>query len=275
MTRPIFSLRGLSLTAGQKAIIRKDLREILVNKQILLPIVLVPAIMMVLMPTILFIAAHYADLGNPRVFQDTFKALPFLHRYPLVSQKIIVMAVTFYLPFLFLLIPIMASSMVGAGCFISEKEHKTLETLLSCPLTIDGLFRAKVYATFVASYGITLLTFVLLTVVVNVGGFWYFGTLIFPTPEWLITVFWLSPGISLFGLIIIVFISATSRSFQESQQVVGFVVVPFILTLVGQAIGLFLVNAIVLVVGGALILALDLVLFRIAKRKLTPDILLR
>ena len=48
------------------------------------------------------------------------------------------------MPLFFLIVPIMASSVMAASSFVGEKEKHTLETLLYSPLSLRQLFQSKV-----------------------------------------------------------------------------------------------------------------------------------
>ena len=54
----------------------------------------------------------------------------------------------YILPMFFLIIPIMASSIMAASSFVGEKEKHTLETLFYAPLSMEQIFRSKVLASF-------------------------------------------------------------------------------------------------------------------------------
>jgi ABC-type Na+ efflux pump permease subunit len=50
----------------------------------------------------------------------------------------------------------MCSGVIGASSFVGEKEHKTMESLLYTPISMERLLRAKILGVFVPSYIITL-----------------------------------------------------------------------------------------------------------------------
>jgi ABC-type Na+ efflux pump permease subunit len=104
------------------------------------------------------------------------------------------MGLNYVFPVFFLLIPIMTSSIIGASSFVGEKEHKTMESLLYTPISIRELFFAKVVGSAVPAFVITLLSSVMFGIVMNIGGFIYFGNLVFPNFKWLILIFWVSPA---------------------------------------------------------------------------------
>ncbi len=80
-------------------------------------------------------------------------------------------------PSYFLIIPIMCSGVIGASSFVGEKEHKTLESLLYTPISMEQLLRAKILGVFVPSYIVTLISFIVFGIIFNVGGFIYLENL--------------------------------------------------------------------------------------------------
>ena len=64
------------------------------------------------------------------------------------------------MPLYFLIIPIMAATVMSATSFVGEKEKQTLETLLYCPLSLKQIFRAKVLASFLLSMLVSGISFV-------------------------------------------------------------------------------------------------------------------
>jgi ABC-type Na+ efflux pump permease subunit len=171
----------------------------------------------------------------------------------------------------FLIIPIMCSGIIGASSFVGEKEHKTMETLLYTPISMEQLLKAKILGVFIPSYIITLLSFIAFGIIINIGGFIYFGGLIFPDIKWLIIILWISPVINLLSLTFTVMVSAKSNTFQEAQQVSGLLVLPVLLVLVGQMTGVFILNNFIILIIGAVLLILDYMLIKRISSKFIPE----
>ncbi|WP_246615463.1 ATP-binding cassette domain-containing protein [Clostridium thailandense] len=157
------------------------------------------------------------------------------------------------------------------GIPVGEKEHKTMESLLYTPISMEQLLRAKILGVFVPSYIITLVSFIAFGIIFNIGGFIYFGGLIFPDIKWLITIFWICPVINLLSLVFTVMVSAKSETFQEAQQVSGLLVIPVILILVGQMTGVLLISKVMMFIGGGVLLILDYVLIKRISSKFIPE----
>ena len=175
---------------------------------------------------------------------------------------------------MFLLIPVMCASIMGASSFVGEKEHKTLESLMYTPLSLRELFVAKVAGTVLVSYLTALVTVIAFGIVVDIGGLVYFGHLIFPNLKWLILIFWVTPGVTVLGVAFMVRVSAKANTFQDAQQMAAFVVLPILLLVGGQATGLFLLDEPILLGVGLLIAVIDFFLLRGASRGYVPEKLL-
>ncbi|MDF2881418.1 MAG: transporter permease protein [Clostridiaceae bacterium] len=261
------------MKASQKAMIYKDIKEITGDKQVLLPMLIVPLIMMMVLPAGLMIGARYGVTGinGMDLMMKRFSNL--LH-YENQSQFIVELGVNYMFPILFLLIPIMTSCIIGASSFVVEKEKKTIETLLYTPMTIKDLFISKVLGTLVPAYAVALISALFFGIIVNTGGLFYFGKLIFPNIKWIILIIWVAPAATLLGISFMVLISAKVHTFQEAQQMSVFIVLPVIMLLIGQMTGLLLLNSVVMIILGAALYIIDLILIRSAVNRFTPEKLL-
>lgn len=105
---------------GQFTLIKKYIRSITSNKQIFAVLLIVPLVLTVVLPSIfVLVLTQKPDAASD--FQKLLDMPPF-----------------------FLIVPIMASSVMAASSFVGEKEKHTLETLLYSPLSLRQLFQSKV-----------------------------------------------------------------------------------------------------------------------------------
>jgi ABC-2 type transport system permease protein len=158
------------------------------------------------------------------------------------------------------------SMMIALNSFVGEKERGTLESLLFAPITVKELFVGKVLSAFVPTMVLTIGSFILFGVITTVITYPMFDAFIFPNTNWLLLVFWLSPIITLFTILIEVLVSARSKSFQEAQQIGGLVILPIVGLFVGQATGMLLISPVILLIVGLVLLVINLLLlFLISK----------
>lgn len=258
------------MKAAQKAMIYKDVREVLSSRQMLIPMIIVPVIMMVVLPLMLVIGAKYGVSGlNGMDYMIKVLGKSFTNLTN--SQLIIEIGLNYMFPVFFLLIPIMTSSIIGASSFTGEKERKTMESLLYTPISIRELFAAKVIGTAVPAYAVTLISVLVFGIVMDIGGWIYFGRLIFPNVKWAILIIWVTPAVTLLGINFMVLVSAKANTFQEAQQMSAFIILPVILLLVGQMSGLFLLSDAVLLMLGVVVYILDYFLMQNATKKFVPE----
>jgi ABC-2 type transport system permease protein len=243
-------------TRAIRAIIRKDLRQVTQNKMVWLPMIIVPALLQVIMPVITVVLPTM--LGPEEFGMDDMggllRALPSELRgmvggMDALEQYIFLSANYMFAP-LFLVVPLMISSILAADSLAGEKERKTLESLLYTPITDGELFLAKVLGAFVPAQAISLVSFALYGVVVNLVGYQVMGRIFFPVATWWPLVLWLGPAVSLLGLGATVLVSSKVNTFMQAQQASGLLVLPIVGLMIAQMGGvLFLSVLLVLVLG--------------------------
>ena len=156
------------------AIVRKDLTVVLRSKAILIPMIVVPLVMLLILPlTMAFIPNLAMAPGAPMSGMDEFMAqMPAALRQSLAgldeAQMIIVLMLVHFMAPLYLILPLMVSSVVAADSFAGEKERKTLEALLYTPTTDRELYLGKLLSAWLPAMGVALGGFVVYTVVANV-----------------------------------------------------------------------------------------------------------
>ena len=116
----------------QWAIIKKDLQSITTNKQVFVTILMVPLALTIVLPTIFIMMVHFVPLDSLNL-QALLEMIPRTGADQDVKQSLIKLLMNNIMPVFFLMIPIMASSVMAASSFVGEKEKQTLETLLYCP----------------------------------------------------------------------------------------------------------------------------------------------
>ena len=251
-----------------RAIMRKDLRVVLTNRMVWLPMIIVPLVLMVLLPLGLVLA--------PTLDPDTFSsgemmledfgsmltALPEPVRQKLAgmdpTQQWVYLATTQLFAPMFLILPIMLASIVASDSFAGERERGTLEPLLYTPVSDGELFAGKVLAALVPAVGLGLVGFALNVVVVNAAGYRLMGGLFFPNVDWVLMVLLLGPACALIGLGVTVLVSSRAKTVTGAQQASGALVLPVVLLMVGQLAGAFYFGGGVILAASAIALAIGL-----------------
>ncbi len=217
---------------------------------------IVPLALTIVLPSILaFVTALVPDAISS--FQALLDMLPITVQEGNQEQIILGLMLNKIMPVFFLLIPIMASSVMAASSFVGEKEKHTLETLLySPPLSLKQLFQAKILAGFSVGMMVSFISFIAMMIVLEIEMLILTGAVILPDISWLIVMLLIAPSISLVSIGITVRGSAKSQTMEEAQQRAVFLVFPIIGLVIGQFTGgVILVNS-WLLLGIGMVLAL-------------------
>lgn len=254
-------------------VFRKDWREVSRNWHVILPIVVVPIMISVLLPVLIVLIPSLADMPGSSLegLETMIQNLPKHVQDELVGmtdQQVLVyiMSLYFFAPF-FLIIPLMASSVIASDSFAGEKERKTIEALLATPISDSELFLGKILVSFIPSMMVTVFSFLIYSTVVDVASFTILdGRLLLPNIEWIMLIFGVAPTVALAGIGLTVMISAKVKGFREAQQISAILVIPILILVFAQISGAIIFGPIMV---GALIItfvALDLLVFRIGIR---------
>ena len=246
-------------------VFRKDWLEIRRNWQILMPILILPLIFCILLPTMILLIPESQSSASE--VGGLISILPDVVRAEIAgfnaNQTIAYMMLTFvFMPF-FLIIPAMASSVISSDSFAGEKERKTIEGLLATPLTDGELMLGKMMVAFVPSMIVTILSFVVYTGLVDFLGFPLFGRFILPTINWILVIFLLAPAVAVAGIAVTVTVSARVKGFREAQQLSVLIIVPIMGLVVGQALGVLLLVPEVIIILFVIFIIVDAIILRI------------
>ncbi|MCL2879849.1 MAG: ABC transporter permease subunit [Treponema sp.] len=266
----------------QTAIIRKDIHGIAANKRMLSVLLVVPLVMTVFIPSVFVITMHFSpenEILQLAQLLDGFASdsAVSITGNPDDSLKItaLKLILNYIMPLFFLLIPIMASSVMAASAFVGEKEKKTLETLLYCPLTLKEIFIAKIFAAFLLSMAVSVFSFIAMIVVFEIEVFFTAGILIMPDIGWLFVILLVAPAVALLAINIIVLGSAKAQSMEESLQRSVFLVLPVVMLIAGQFTGIMLLSSWLLLALGIVLAAAALFLLKGSFGKFQYETLLR
>lgn len=262
------------LTSAEKALAYKDFGDVWDNRMARNVMILVPLVMVLLLPALFLVLLFNVPMSQMNGMEQMFKLLPQQVAGFNERQSVFYLMTNLICPMFFLMIPLMSASVSAASSFVGEKERGTLETLLLTPLSVRKIFKAKVLGCILLSATVTAVSFLLFSIVMAVGDIllsmpFYFNW------NWLVLVFLLSPAITVFGVVFMVLVSAKSKSYTESVQTSGYLVLPFVLLFTGQFTGLFQVSAILLLWISGAVFAADVLLCFFSARLFTPEKLLR
>ena len=124
------------------AIIKKDLQSIISNRRMFFVLLVVPIVLTVFMPTVFVVTIRFAP-EEGREFAKILEMLPMAEQTLAGNLAFPGLLLNYVLPVFFLIIPIMAATVMAASSFVGEREKHTLETLLYCPLSLKQIFRSN------------------------------------------------------------------------------------------------------------------------------------
>lgn len=261
------------MKTAMHAIIKKDFRSVASNHRLFSALLIVPLVLTVLLPSVFVFSIHFVP-DDPDIMK-LLALLPESARMESLELTLFSMILNNILPVFFLIIPIMAASIMAASAFAGEKERHTLETLLYCPLTLKQLFQAKVLASFLLSMLVSLISFTAMLLVIETELFFLMGRLVLPGVNWLVIMLLVSPAISLIAVTLIVRGSAKAKSVEESQQAAVFLIIPLVLLIAGQFTGILLMNVWILLGLGVVCAGISWILLQKAMGRFTYEKLLQ
>jgi ABC-2 type transport system permease protein len=254
-------------------VMRKDLTAVKRSKAIMLPMILVPAVLLIAMPLGLGLFARSAPtaqvataLNSPMVSDLARPILALPER-----EQLIVLVLGYLLSPLLLVIPLMVSAVLAADAFAGEKERRTLDGLLYLPISDRDLFLAKVLSAFTPALAITWIGAFVYAVLSNATGWSVMHRVFIPFSQWMIVILWIAPAVALLALGLLVIVSSRARTTQEANQLGGAVILPLIFLAAGEASALLLAPPLAVFLVGILIWGLAFGLLKINGRRFTRD----
>ncbi len=242
-------------------IFKKEIKEIIKNRSIWLPILIISLMFSVLFPAFLTLSLdsmtkdpeiiHFVQ----RVFGNTDN----------IEMSMLQFMIKQFMVFL-LLIPAMLPSLIAPASVVLEKESNTLEPLIATPIKTRELLLGKTLTSMVPAFAVTLIDFILITIIIDILGYIKFGLIPLPTWEWFVLVFILSPVLSFIITMASLIVSSKSTDIRSAQGIGAIVIFPIYAIIGLQIAGLFLLNIIYLIIACAVLTAICPLLFRLAIR---------
>ena len=241
-------------------IARRELREIVRDHNLVIPLLLLPCLMGILagltamtssraQATIEFsvtaavldqlpITAQQRLADEVQSASQTTSASPTIPREQLTVGTLL-KAVS--LP-LFWIVAVALTPAIAADSFVGEKERLTIEPLLATPIRNRELFAAKLVTASLPAVLGTWLGTLLFAALVAVSHSPYYPSFVLADGDWLFSSVVIAPLIALLAAGIGALISTRVSSFRVAYQLNGLIALPVILVLIPQAAFLFLLT---------------------------------
>jgi len=242
-----------------RVVMRKDLGELGANPMVVVPMAVVPAVMCVIVPCVITLAVLSVGADQLNRNAELIARLAPLYDIPAafsnpVSRLLYVVLNYTFLP-MFMIVPVMMATLVSANAVVGERERKTLETLLSTPLTNREFVVAKLLVSFLPAIVLSWMAFVAFFAAANAVSLAMMRQVIVRSWIWLPSLLLLSPAVSLLGLSLTLLVSLKAKTFQSAQQFATLIVVPLIALVVMQITGVVILNALYVVLASLVLLA--------------------
>ncbi len=244
------------------AVLWKDFLDLKKNRGLLYSMAALPIVIVVMPIGVVYAYVSQPDDGNLKVMAQYYDtavqgsdAVHFLVEKVLNDWFVIYLVMPIF-------IPILISSHAVAG----EKEKRTLEPLLSSPVTPLELVVGKSLASLAPAVAICVMAFILLCIGVDLVAAPLGQGLILPNRMWLFGVFVIAPLFAFFGNGVAVLISARVGDARTAQQMSGLLVLPLIGLAAGQFGGWLKAGVAYYALIGAFVLVLDIGILLAARR---------
>ncbi len=240
-------------------IFRKEIKEIIKNKSIWLPVIIITIIFSIAMP-LGFILGSDSVLND----EDTLNFISKVFGSVDDPLRVLIGFMLKQLLIFLLLVPAMVPSLIAPSSIIMEKENNTLEPLLATPIKTSELLLGKMLTALVPSFITSTICFIILTIVVDIAALIKLGYAPLPTVEWVVVAFILSPILSFIITMASIIVSSRTTDIKSAQGIGAMVILPIYLIIGLQLAGIFLLNITYLLIGCLVLLAVCPLVLRLA-----------
>ncbi len=240
---------------GIAAVVSRDLRVVRSSKPVILPMLIVPAVLLVVLPLATVVGArlgaHAVDLSDVERLLALLPAEMAARVVADPSAVLIEVTLVYLLSPMLLIVPLMTASVIAADAIAGERERKTLEGLLLTPLTDRELFTAKLLGAWLPAVTVGVGGGIVYALVADLAAVGVVEGRLFPNVVWAVLVLWVGPAVAAISLGVTVLVSARVKTVQEAFQIAGVVVLPVVALVVMQAGGLLILSPPLLLTTGA------------------------
>lgn len=221
-------------------IFNKEWQEIRQQRTLLLTILLLPLLFTLIAVGVFTALGLLPGLGT----SSNVNTLPLAILTGMSSKEIAQTIVGIQMSLLFVLLPIVITSVIASYSIVGEKTSRTLEPLLATPIRTWELLLGKSLSALLPAIVATWLAggiFIACVAIFSISSR-VFAAII--SPGWLIVFLLWTPLLALIGIAIMVAVSSRANDPRTAQQFSLFLVLPIIALIVGQVTGLFVLGPI-------------------------------
>ena len=159
-----------------------------------------------------------------------------------------------------MILPVAIPVSIAAYSVVGEKTTRSLEPLLATPITTLELLVGKALAAIIPAIVATWLAFIIYLIGVRL----IVNDVVFSTmtqPMWLLAILLVGPLLALLAVSFGLMVSSRVTDPRVAEQVSAVVIVPLILFIVGQSVGLILIDQRTIIIMAVVVAMVDVVLF--------------
>jgi ABC-2 type transport system permease protein len=243
-------------------IIGKEWSEVFKNKLVFFSVLFLPLILAVI-PLAMLVAfdrieGMEAEMSDPEIMELAGQMCEGLNT---MDCTLVYTLNTFVL--MFMILPVAIPVTIAAYSIVGEKTTRSLEPLLATPITTVELLSAKIISAVIPAIGATWVAF---------GIFLIGARLLAPPavfaeffkPQWFLAILVVAPLLTILATCIAVIVSSRVTDPRVAEQMSAVVILPLVLLVVGQSVGLILIDEQVVIIMGIVVLVLDVLLLYLA-----------
>jgi ABC-2 type transport system permease protein len=247
-----------------KTIIGKEWAEVFKNRLVLFTVAFLPLILIAItIGTIFFtrgLEGAEESLNNPETLQFFGEACVGLTELECTQ---IYMLNLFVL--MLMILPVAIPVTIAAYSVVGEKTSRSLEPLLATPITTFELLTGKIIAAAVPAILATWLSYAIFLLAIRL----LVNETIFSRmlqPHWLIAIVAVAPLLTILSVSVAIMISSRTSDPRVAEQLSAVVTLPLILLIIGQSVGLILIDGRVVFLLALAVAILDVILLYISVR---------
>jgi ABC-2 type transport system permease protein len=176
---------------------------------------------------------------------------------------------------LFMILPISIPVTIAAYSIVGEKTTRSLEPLLATPITTGELIAGKALAAIIPAVAATWFGYIIYAIAMR----FLVTNAVFAhvlDTSWLLAIFVVGPLLTMLSVSVSIMVSSRVSDPRVAEQLSTVVILPLILAVVGQSIGLFILNRQIVLIAAVVIGLLDaLLLYLVVKVFQRENILTR
>lgn len=247
-----------------RTIIGKEWSEVFKTRIVLMSVVFLPLTLAVI-PLVMLVVfnrfeASMGDLTDPDVM-----AMFATQCEGLSGSDCTVLYVLNLFVLMFMIMPVAIPVSIAAYSIVGEKANRSLEPLLATPITTAELLTSKILAAVLPAILATWAAFLIFLV----GAYFLASPAVFSRfldPLWLVAIGLVAPLLTMLSACVALIISSRASDPRVAEQLSALILLPVILVVIGQSVGLILVNRATMLAVLAIVAVVDAVLLTLAVR---------